>query len=483
MKLERNAGKYKKHPEKVLQFGEGNFLRCFVDWQLDILNETNGLDAGVVVIRPINTDFPPLLNTQDGLYTSILRGYDDKGNLRNDRRVISCVNREIPIYKEYSEFLSVAHNADLEFIVSNTTEAGITYREEDQYSDEPPVSFPAKLTRFLHERFTAFKGSKDSGLTLIPCELIDYNGEKLKEIVLKYITLWNLDDTFKNWILESNAFCSTLVDRIVTGYPREEIKTLQKELGYEDNFITTGEFFHLFVIQGPESLEKNLKLPQKDLNIKVVKDLKPYKLRKVGILNGSHTALVPVAYLQNVDFVKDAVNNPDIAAFIEQLLKNEIMPNLALPEEELTEYAASVVGRFKNPFINHKLLDISLNSMTKFKTRLLPQMITHYERTNAVPELISLAFAALICFYRGEYKGKTHAVKDDQFFMEMLGDMWKKPPQNENEAIEMIKPLIELESHWEYPLHKMAGLKEKLAKDIYAISSGDMADVMKGYLK
>lgn len=481
--LNRKTIQSKPHPDRVLQIGEGNFLRCFIDWQIDILNEQNGLDAGVVIARPINSDFPPSLNTQDGLYTTLLRGYDEEGKLRDEQRLITAVNREISIYREYEQFLALAKNPDLRFIVSNTTEAGITFNPNDRFDDTPPGEFPAKLTRFLYERYCACNGAKDSGFIIIPCELIDYNGEELKKIVLQYIDLWQLNEDFRNWVVIANTFCSTLVDRIVTGYPKDDAEELTLKLGYTDQFMVTGEYFHLFVIQAPKHVEEELRLAGSGLNIKVVDDLKPYKDRKVGILNGCHTALVPIAHLCRIDLVKDAVSDPDLAEFLAQLLNEEIIPYLGMPIDYLQEYAASVIGRFKNPFINHRLLDISLNSMTKFKTRLLPQFLQYCKEKNSIPPLMSLSFAALIYFYRGENDGIRYPVKDDTQFIELYRELWSNPaPLTMERADKIVRRILELEKHWGVSLINIEGLQEKMAIDLLAISSKGMYSTLKEYL-
>ncbi len=480
--LKRNTLQLKKHPERIIQFGEGNFLRNFIDWQVDILNEKNGLDAGIVVVRPIDTDFPPLLDTQDGLYTSILRGFDENSELKNEKRIISCVNRELPIYKEYDEFLELAKNPELRFIVSNTTEAGIAFSETDRYHDAPPATFPAKLTRLLHERFTVSEGSAEAGFIIIPCELIDYNGEKLKEFVLKYAQLWDLEEAFVTWLEEANTFCSTLVDRIVTGYPKDEIDSLQKELGYSDTFITTGEYFHLFVIQGPAFVAKELKIEGSGLNIQIVDDLKPYKMRKVGILNGCHTSLVPIAYLCGIELVKHAVEDEKIAQFIEKLLSDEIIPNLGMSVDYLTEYASSVLDRFKNPYINHQLLAISLNSMTKYRTRVLPQFIEYTKKNGSIPPLMSLSLAALITFYRGNLNGKSYPVMDDRPFLDLYSELWTDEVKTFEDARKIAHAILSLDEHWETSLTAIDGLEEKVASDIFSIITKGMHETLEAYL-
>lgn len=480
--LNRSNMDFPKHPERILQIGEGNFLRCFVGWQVDILNEKNGLDAGIVVARPIDTEVPPPLNTQDGLYTTLLRGYDDQNQLRNEKRIVSAVTREISIYQEYDQFLTVARNPKVRFIFSNTTEAGITYNDQDRFDDVPPSTFPAKMTRFLYERFTFCRGLADGGFILLPCELLDYNGDKLKEIVLKYINLWNLSNDFMEWVLNANTFCSTLVDRIVTGYPRGEVEELEQELGYKDQFMVTGEFFHLFVIQAPEFVGEELKLEGSGLDIEIVDDLKLYKERKVGILNGCHTALTPVAYLCGIEFVKDATADPQLQSFLDTMLEKEIIPSLDMPKDELKKFADSVIGRFKNPFIKHKLLDISLNSMTKFRTRILPQFLRYFQDNGNVPPLMSTALAALICFYRGTLDGQSYPIKDDQPFLELYQELWSPAGENPvdiNQATTIARRVLELDQHWETKLLSLDGLLTQVAADIVSITTKGMRETLK----
>ncbi len=314
----------RSHPDKIIQFGEGNFLRAFVDWQIDLLNEHTDLNAGIVVIRPIDTDFPPSLSTQDGLYTAVIRGLNEQGEAVRESRLIRSVNREINIYRQFDDYLALARDANIRFMFSNTTEAGIAWNEADQFSDAPPSSFPAKLTRLLFERFEHFDGAADKGWVLLPCELIDYNGEALRELVLRYASHWQLPAAFTHWLTENNTFCSTLVDRIVTGYPRDEVAALQTELGYQDSFLDTAEYFYLFVIQGPQGLAQELRLDQLDLNVRIVDDIKPYKERKVAILNGAHTALVPVAYLSGLDTVGQTMDDAQISRFVEKPLRKRL---------------------------------------------------------------------------------------------------------------------------------------------------------------
>lgn len=484
MRLNReNFPQYnKKFTNKVVQFGEGNFLRCFVDWQIDILNEKTGLDAGVTIVRPRDNEHLPMLTTQDGLYTTIVRGIDEENNLVNDRRVITSINDELSIYKEYSKVEKLFCDSNLEFVFSNTTEAGIVYDGNDNFEDTPPNSFPGKLTKLLHKRYMHFDGDSSKGLIIIPCELIDYNGEELKRIVFQYCELWNLDEEFKIWLDTANVWCSSLVDRIVPGYPRAEVAQLQDELGYEDAFMVTGEYFHLFVIQGPKWLEDKLNLKDSGLNIKVVEDIKPYKERKVGILNGAHTAIVPVSYLYGIDRVKESMDNKVVREFLETLIFSEIIPSLDMDKEELKEFASAVISRFNNPFIQHELLSISLNSMFKYKTRILPQFLTHVERTGETPKYMAFSLAALIVFYRGKRGEEIIPLNDEPKFLELYADLWSKYDGTLAGATEIAKSVLELR-HWGANLNEISGLTETVGNYIYAIDKeGVRAILEKGSL-
>ena len=455
-----------KYQEKVIQFGEGNFLRCFFDWQLDIINKNTDLNAGVAVVRPIDFDTLPLLDTQDGLYTAIIRGIDESGAVVKDYTIISSISREIPIYKEFKEYLKLAHNPEMRFIVSNTTEAGIAFSSADRYEDAPQTTFPGKLTRLLHERFEVFGGDLNKGFILMPCELIDYNGEELKKIVLKYANLWELGDEFENWLVNGNIWCSSLVDRIVTGYPREERTELIKELGYEDNFITTGEYFYLFVIQGPKDiLQKELKLEGLKLNILIVDDLKPYKMRKVGILNGSHTAMVPVSYLYGIDTVRESMENNEIRNFIEKTIDEEIIPALDMDEKELKEFKEAVINRFKNPYVKHMLMDISLNSMAKYKSRILPQILELHKRTGVLPKRLLFSLAALIRFYKGiRENGEIIQLRDDKNHLDMYATLWVN-----SDYENIVESVLGLKSHWDIDLNSFEGMRELVTKYLKSI--------------
>ncbi|WP_410013394.1 tagaturonate reductase [Sodalis sp. RH24] len=470
-----------QYTTRVIQFGEGNFLRAFIDWQLDLLNEHTDLDAGIVIIRPINTDFPPSLSTQDGLYTTVIRGLNEQGEAVREPRLIRSVNREINIYHEFDDYLALAHDANIRFVFSNTTEAGISYQAGDKLTDTPPASYPAKLTRLLFERFSHFDGAADKGWVLVPCELIDYNGDALKELVLRYAQQWALPAGFTTWLNEHNTFCSTLVDRIVTGYPRGEVEELQAELGYQDTFLDTAEYFYLFVIQGPQWLAKELRLDQMDLNVRIVDDIKPYKERKVAILNGAHTALVPVAFLSGLDTVGESMNDKLISAYVEKTIAEEIVPVLDLPHDELTSFAQAVLSRFRNPFIQHQLLSISLNGMTKFRTRILPQLLSYREKHGELPARLTFALAALIAFYRGERNGESYPMQDDEKWITRFKSLWSGVDKGEVALSTLVNDVLGDTEHWEQDLLKVPGLAKQVEQQLQAIIDQGMRTAVSAY--
>ena len=421
----------KDAPEKVLQFGEGNFMRAFVDYFVDVMNEKAGFNGKVVLVQPIRNveggfRLNDRINEQEGLYTLFLRGFQD-GKKVNDKRVISSVSRCLNAYEDYEEVMKCAENPELRFILCNTTEAGIRYDAECKFEDKPGESYPAKLTQFMYHRFETFGKEEGKGFIILSCELIDDNGKELEKCVLKYAKQWNLGEEFIAWIQKENVFCSTLVDRIVTGYPRNEASAICEELGYEDNVLDTGEIFGFWVIEGPQSIKKEFPIEEAGLPILITDNHKPYKQRKVRILNGAHTSFVLGAYLAGKDIVRDCMNDEVICGFMNKTIYDEIIPTLDLPKEELLDFAAAVTERFKNPFIDHALLAISLNSTSKWKARVMPSLKEYVKRKGALPKCITASFAFYIAFFSGhtltdegliaEREGNTYTVKDDKVLL------------------------------------------------------------------
>ena len=378
-------------PEKIIQFGEGGFLRGFIDWIIQLTNEKTDFDGSVVVVQPIEQGLCDKLSEQDCVYTHIMRGMK-AGVPTVDTKVIDVISRCVKPYDNYEEYLSLAENPDFRFVFSNTTESGIAYSEGDKLNDAPPKSFPAKVTALLYKRY---KLGYD-GFIFLPCELIDKNGETLKNIILRYAEEWKLGDEFKTWVAEKNVFCNTLVDRIVTGYPRDE----KIELGYEDNMLNTSELFHLWVIEGPETILEELPFDKTGLNIIVTDNLEMYRTRKVRILNGAHTSMIPYAMLEGIETVKDCMENENMLTYVKSCVFDEIIPTLDLPKEELVEYAENVFERFNNPFIRHLCASISLNSVSKFKVRVLPSLLEYIKRTGNMPKNLVFSLAKLIEFYK-----------------------------------------------------------------------------------
>ena len=379
--------------EKFLQFGEGNFLRGFVDWMIDRLNKEADFDGGVVVVQPLAQGLIPMINEQDGLYTLYLRGLQD-GQKVEETRVVDCITRGINPFENTDEFFECASNPELRYIISNTTEAGIEYKPNQNPDDFAGLTFPGRLTLFMKRRFD----NKLPGFLLLPCELIDKNGDELKACVLKYAKDFGYGDDFIKWVEEENYFTNTLVDRIVTGYPRDTASEMEKEYGYLDNIIDTAEIFHLWVIQGDKKYAEELPFDKIGLNVLWTDDVTPYKKRKVRILNGAHTMMVLAAHLAGLETVKEAMDDELVFNFMKTGVFDEIIPTLDLPKDELIQFANDVIERFQNPFIKHYLLSIALNSVSKYQVRVLPSVLEYIKENNKEPKCHVFSLAALIAF-------------------------------------------------------------------------------------
>ncbi len=379
--------------EKVIQFGEGGFLRGFVDYFFYKLSEKGLFDGKIAVVQPIDKGMIDILNQQGGKYNLFLRGID-KGEIVNERTEIDIISRGINPYTDFEEYMALAENPEMRFIVSNTTEAGIEYLGTEKLDDKPAKSFPAKLTQLLYKRFKLGL----NGFIVLSCELIDNNGKELLKCVEKYADLWDLGEDFKAWLTNENHFCSTLVDRIVTGYPRDDIEAFEKQIPYKDNLIDTAEIFHLWVIEG--NFEDELPLKSAGFNVVWTDDVTPYKKQKVRILNGAHTSLVPYAMLKGIKTVGEAMENEETLSFVKKCIYDEIIPTLDLPKEQLLSFADSVIERFKNPFVKHQLSSIALNSFDKFEVRVMPSILEYKNRFGEYPETLMKAFDAFCEFYK-----------------------------------------------------------------------------------
>lgn len=419
-----------KGDEKVMQFGEGNFLRAFADAFIDEANEKTGYGGKVVLVQPIASGLAEIINRQQGLYTLYLRG-SEKGRKVDDKRVISAVSRCLNSYGEWDKVLEFARSDKLEIIISNTTEAGIVHDSDSAFDQTPPNSFPAKLTRVLYERFSAGK----PGIVMLSCELIDNNGKELLNCVNRYIEDWKLGDAFRCWVNEENIFCSTLVDRIVPGRIRsaEEAARLTELNGYEDPLTDVGECFGVWIIEGPAGLDDKLPFKAAGVPVMVVPDVTPYKKRKVRILNGAHTGFVLGAYLAGYDIVRDCMHDETVLGYMNRMLYDEVIPTLPLDKDDCRQFAAAVQDRFNNPFVNHELMSISLNSTSKWRARNMPSLLDYVAQTGKLPHCLTTSFAAYLAFYSCEIqaltekglvcrrpKGDEYTVSDDRRVLEFF---------------------------------------------------------------
>lgn len=404
-------------PVKIVQFGEGNFLRAFADYFVQLANDNADYNGDIVVVKPTNRGGTDLFDAQQNLYNVVIRGLRE-GRKTEEIRLIDSVADIINPYTNFANFLALARCPDLECIISNTTEAGIVYDESDNPEDAPASTFPGKLTQFLYERFLSFGGSCASGLHILPCELIDNNADVLKSCVLRYAKQWQLPDAFSQWMESSCVFHNTLVDRIVSGFPRSESAGYFERLGYEDRLLTVAEPFALWVIEADENAISRARANGRDaagLPILIVKSVKPYKERKVRILNGAHTAFAMLAWLCGFDYVREAMADPHIKNYVTRLLGQEVVPYLSLPAEELNEFCRQVIERFENPFMNHALLSIALNSVSKWKARCLPSLLAYCQHNKTCPPCLTFSLAALLKFYRTASRasdGQTHEIQD-----------------------------------------------------------------------
>ncbi|HMG89446.1 MAG TPA: tagaturonate reductase [Chryseolinea sp.] len=456
-KLNRiNATSTQLRPVKVLQFGDGNFLRGFADWIIDILNEKMNFNGDVQIVRPLRKGSSKKKDDQDGLYHVAVLGLQN-GKMISETRLITCISGFVDPYDNREAFLQAAENPQLKFVVSNTTESGIVFSPDDHGPDQMPDSFPGKVAVLLYHRFNTLKGDKSSGLVFLPCELIEKNGDALKSVVLQYCSHWKLPSGFVQWVDECNTFCNTLVDRIVPGFPKETIGDLQSKIGYEDNQVVSAEPFHLWVIEAPEEARKLFPADKAGLSVIYAKDLSPYRTQKVRILNGAHTALTPLAYLRGLRTVRESVEDNYCGAFIKKTIFEEIIPTLDSPPDELNQFAKDVLERFQNPFIRHELKSIALNSTSKFKVRVLPSILEYHRRTGNLPTNLVLSFAAMIRFYKGEWRGENLPVNDSADVVSFFNEVWKS-----NNASHVATSVLANKSLWGEDLTKIEGMVESV---------------------
>jgi tagaturonate reductase len=423
-------------PEKVVQFGTGAFLRGFAEYFVDAANREGRFNGSIVAVSSTGSSRDAVLNEQDGLFTLAIQGLDG-AEPRQRFRLVSSLSRALTARDDWPLVLELAREPAIELVISNTTEIGIARDPSDAYDDAPPKSFPAKLTRFLAERATHFACAPSRGLVVLPCELIEENGGTLRGIVLELARLWSLDSRVVEWIEQSVIFANTLVDRIVPGAPAaDEVARIERVFGYRDGLMTACEPYALFAIEGNEALRRRLGFPGDDSRIIVEPDIRPYRERKVRVLNGAHTISVPVALLAGLETVSDAVADPRLGAFIRRCVFDEIVPGLDAPNAE--GFARDAMARFANPFIRHGLIDITLHQTAKMRVRVVPSILAYTARMGRVPPALAFGFAAYVAFMRGEVQTERRAsglpVPDDREG-EMVRAAWHRVNLTSDDAV------------------------------------------------
>ena len=462
-------------PIKILQFGEGNFLRAFVDWQIDKANEAGIMNHGVAIVQPIDKGMAGMLEQQDCLYHVYLEGVKDKQPVK-DIRLVRSVQCAINPYEDYAAYEQIFLSPELEATVSNTTEAGIRYEEGDDLWALPPKSYPAKMTALLYKRFKHFAGDPTKGLCIICCELIENNGSTLREYVLRHAEYNKLGADFIEWVEKYCHFCDTLVDRIVPGFPRENIDEIKAELGFDDNLVVKAEFYHLWAIGGPgyEEVQRRLPLDKAGLHVIFMPTIKQFRDKKVRILNGSHTGMVPIGLQIGCETVMDAFNNADLEAFINTMVAEEVIPMIEEDQAELKEFAAGSLERFYNPYIRHMLKTISLNSLSKWETRNFPTVLDNWKKAGKVAEKELFTFAALLTLY----SGKVDFTPDDTAeHVEFIQKVW-----NSEDVDATVRAIVGNRNIWTVDLTEVEPFVEKVSGYVKVILAEGMAAALKKML-
>lgn len=449
-----------QYPIRILQFGGGNFLRAFVDWMVDVLNEETNFAGDVAIVKPTERGDYQQLRQQDGLFHVVLNGFK-AGAWVDEKRRIQCIQRVVHPYKEWNRFLQLAELPELRFIVSNTTEAGIEFKAEGLLSNIAPETFPAKLTSWLHHRFQYFDADPAKACIILPVELVEQNGALLKACVLQYAQHWQLGTAFERWV-EEQIFCNTLVDRIVSGYPQERAAAIEEELEVRDALLVAGEYYHSWVIEAPPQARRELPFDQTDLNVQFVDDLEIHRQIKVRILNGAHTAMVPLGYLAGCKTVDEYMDNPQLRHFLEALIFQEIIPTIDHPPAALSAFAHAVLERFRNPSLRHQLLDIALNSTSKFVTRLLPSLLVFCQQNGVLPHNIVLAFAALLRFYQGHWREEAIPLRDAPERIAFFTQCWQSPQTLD----EKVAVMLGASDIWGMDLNSIKGLRKSLVQHL-----------------
>lgn len=459
----RRDSQFPGYPERVVQFGGGVFLRGFADWMIAQMNHHAGFASFVVICQGTPGNTVERLNRQEGLFTVCLTAIRD-GRPQRACELVTCVTRGIDIAAEYDAFLRLAEQPELRFAVSNTTEAGIRFDPDDAYAC--PTTFPGRLTALLHRRWQAFAGDTRRGLIILPCELIERNGEQLHAAVQRYIQHWNLENAFQTWVDTANCFCTTLVDRIVPGFPHARAEELWESLGYRDELLVEAERFHLWVIEAPDWVRSEFPAEAAGLNVRFVPSIEPYRAIKVRILNGAHTAMTPVGLLLGQESVAATITDARSGRFVREAIAREILPTLAT--DDAAAFARDVLARFANPCIHHKLADIALNSFAKWRTRILPTLEDYQARTGTLPRRLCFSIAALIALYRAP----AIPLKDSPAVLDLLTSL------SGCTATEAARLVLADTRLWDRDLTTIPGLADLVTKDLQTIEEQGMATAL-----
>jgi tagaturonate reductase len=482
MELNRNTAKETVvYPTRILQFGEGNFLRAFTDWIVNKMNKEIGFNSGIDVVQPLPGGMAGMLNVQDGLYHVYLKGIKN-GQPVKEFSLIDCLNRGINPYTEYETYEQSFLNPDLRFVFSNTTEAGIAMDETDTLEMKPQNSFPGKVAALLYKRFQTFNGAADKGLIFFACELIDKNGAILKKYVLEHAKNWELGEDFIQWVNQSCAFCNTLVDRIVPGFPKDEIGKIQVELGYTDNLVVVGEYFHFWVIEAPEWVQKEFPAEKAGLDVKFVKDMTRFREQKVQVLNGCHTGSYAVSYLSGLETVREAFENLEVGNFMKELVYDEVLPILDGSEKELQSFAHKILERFRNPYIRHLWQSIALNAMSKWETRNLPSMLNYYNANGMLPQKQVFSLAAMIAYFKGEADGVSYPIQDDQWILDFYKEAWSECDGRPISIQKLVEKVLKLEKVWKRDLNQVPNLTISVTCYLFLIEQVGMKKAVKAVL-
>ncbi len=469
-------------PEKIIQFGEGNFMRGFTDWMIHELNKQGLFNGKVVVVQPRGQDKIPLFTKQDGLYTVVLRGVEN-GEKVEKKEIISSVSRGLKVTDQWEEIKELVTSKDINYIFSNTTEAGLTYLQETYDPNSPAESYPGKLTALLYHRYNFFKGDPEAGLVMIPCELVEENGTLLRNLVIKVANDWELPSEFIEWVKVNNQFCNTLVDRIVTGYPTDEIEEFENKLGYQDELLTVGEPYHLFAIEATEEVANDIPFDQAGLNVKWG-DITPFRNLKVRLLNGPHTMMSSVCYLAGADTVQEVMEDVTLRKFIETGMLHEIYPTVDIAEEEKKQFSEAVIERFLNPYNKHYLKDIALSSVYKFKSRLIPSLVDYVEQKGSLPPMITFALAGLLAFNRpikieenelvGLRDEVEYAIRDNQEAIKALVTGWNGFDGTADGVATLVSNILSNTAIWGQDLNEIPNLATTVASHLKDILENGM---------